>query len=282
MVITNHFVFLHYPKTGGTFCETHIEKLYRQTNGERLSNLLRGKPVRWCKNIRKHKGLHAVPRYARHLPLVTSIRNPYDRWVSQYEFQVYRKASDKMPYIDLVMEAYPQFPEVTFLEFINIINTYWNKVQQEIGKPQEERVGYYSAQFVGMFCARPKDILKLPKAEITADLVRREMAPNITFLKTHHLNQNLYDYLSQFNHHQADLEAILDSPKILPEHSGAGSLREDEAWKGYYTPEIVDLINDKESLIFDLFPEFEKQSFDESWLEHKRQYEKQTPLNLLS
>jgi hypothetical protein len=265
MVITNDFVFLHFPKTGGTFCETHIMRLYKQRNRERLANLIQQNPVRWFHSLRKHAGAHAIPRYARYLPILSCIRNPYDQWVSRYEFKIYKHYPKEVKNLELIKQEYPRFPDVTFTEYIKLANKYLSKVQFSLGKKEEEKIGFYSAQFIGMFCPRPAEILRLPKAEITADLVRSKMVSNLTLLRTNNLNQELYNYLSRFNHKQPDLELILDSPKILPDKSGPGSLRPEDGWRAYYTREAVEIINDKESLIFDLFPQFKIETYNESW-----------------
>jgi len=265
MVITNDFVFLHYPKTGGTFCETHIMRLYKQGNRERLLNLLRRKPVRWRRSLRRHFGVHAIPRYARHLPKVSCIRNPYDRWVSHYEFKVYKHHPEVVPNLKHIKEEYPHFPDVSLTEFIKLANKYFSKVQNQLEKTEDEKLGYYSAQFITMFCPRPTEILALPKAEITAELVRSKMAPDITFLQTSNLNQELHNYLVQFNHDPAELESILESPKIVPDKSGPSSLRPDGAWRTYFTKEAVEIVNDKEALIFELFPQFQIETYQASW-----------------
>lgn len=265
MVITNDFIFLHYPKTGGTFCETHIKRLYRQTNRRRIINLLRRKPVRWYRSIRQHSGVHAIPRYARHLPKLATIRNPYDRWVSHYEFNIYAHYPEAVPNHEKILEEYPHFPNITFPEFILIANKFFNKVQNQTGKPEEEKIGFYSAQFIGLFCPRPKEVLSLPKAKITADLLRSKMDPDITFLMTHNLNKELHCYLARFNHDQADLEEILQSPKILPEKDKVSARPRDKSWRAYYTEEAISTINEKESLIFDLFPQFKIETFDPGW-----------------
>ncbi len=270
MVITNNFVFLHYPKTGGTFCATHIKRLYTQSNRQRLANLLRREPVRWYHYTRQHSGIHAIPRYARHLPKLGSVRNPYDQWVSKYEYQIYRHHPERVLNLEQVKEAYPHFPDVSFTEFIRLAHTYWNKVQNRFDKPDHEKVGIITAQFIGMFCPRPRDILRLPKSEITADLIRSKMPPDISFLTMNNLNHDLHDYLSQFNHDTADLAAILESPKILPVKSGAGSLRHKGAWRGYYGEETVNFINDKEAPLFELFPQFQIETYDDSWQQFKK------------
>ena len=265
MVITNDFVFLHLPKTGGTFCETHIMRLYRQSNRERLKNILQRKPVRWGLSTRKHSGLHAIPRYARNLPKIGCIRNPYDRWVSRYEYKIYKNYPEVVPNLTRIKEEFPQFPDISLTEFIKLSNKYFTRVQNHSGKSEEEKIGFYSEQFIGMYCHKPGEILKLPKEEITAELIRNKIAPDITFLQTHNLNQELHDYLTQFNHNPGGLKSILQSPKILPEKSGPGSLRPNGAWRTYFTEESVEIVNDKEALIFELFPQFKIETYSPTW-----------------
>ncbi|WP_161795859.1 hypothetical protein [Synechococcus sp. GFB01] len=71
MLITEHFVFIHYPKTGGTFVTRALERLY----GESLIN------------INKHGTCRDVPAEHAGKPLLSTHRHPLSRLLSHYEFR---------------------------------------------------------------------------------------------------------------------------------------------------------------------------------------------------
>ena len=72
MLVTKHFVLLHFPRTGGVFmrraCRDHL-------------------PPDWLLYERpKHGGLARVPAEYAELPMLCFIRNPWDWYVSFFEF----------------------------------------------------------------------------------------------------------------------------------------------------------------------------------------------------
>jgi hypothetical protein len=77
MVITRHFVFLHVPKTGGTFVRDVCLK--QAPRGWEAHNWRPGRP---------HARYVSIPEDCAHLPVLCFVRNPWDWYVSWYEFLV--------------------------------------------------------------------------------------------------------------------------------------------------------------------------------------------------
>ncbi len=76
MLIHDRFVFLHVPKTGGTFLD---RELRRELPGcQPPSNVPRS----------AHHGWDAIPAEARGRPVLVFVRNPWDWYVSWYSFAV--------------------------------------------------------------------------------------------------------------------------------------------------------------------------------------------------
>lgn len=74
MILTTRFVFLHIPRTGGTF----VRKLF-----------LEAAPDDWRAEIREgHPSAREIPEGMRHLPRIAVVRNPFDWYVSWYHFMV--------------------------------------------------------------------------------------------------------------------------------------------------------------------------------------------------
>jgi hypothetical protein len=75
MLITKHFLFLHLPKTGGTFL---TELCYRNLPREwRIPN-----------DLHPHAPYSEVKERFGHLPMVCFVRNPWDWYVSWYHYLV--------------------------------------------------------------------------------------------------------------------------------------------------------------------------------------------------
>jgi hypothetical protein len=71
MLVTDKFVFLHLPRTGGTFVSHVITKYFPS-----------------AREIGYHLPRAALPREYAHLPLLGSIRNPWEFYVSWYHYHM--------------------------------------------------------------------------------------------------------------------------------------------------------------------------------------------------
>lgn len=69
MLITEHFVFIHLPRTGGTF-------LRRACSGSDVRVLV----------TKGHLGVEHIPEEHSDLPIFAVIRNPWDWYVSWYQW----------------------------------------------------------------------------------------------------------------------------------------------------------------------------------------------------
>ena len=84
MLITKHFVFIHFQKTGGVF--------FRRLCREHL-------PPDWIVDELEttHAGYHRIPAEYSHLPAIAFIRNPWDWYVSWYHFETQYLGSGDRP-----------------------------------------------------------------------------------------------------------------------------------------------------------------------------------------
>jgi hypothetical protein len=69
MVATDKFVFVHLPRTGGTFLTTLIQRFFPS-----------------ARQIGHHLPRQFVPETYSHLPLLGTVRNPWDFYVSLYHY----------------------------------------------------------------------------------------------------------------------------------------------------------------------------------------------------
>lgn len=70
MIVTDKFVFVHMHKCGGTFINVFLKEFFPQ-----------------AREIGYHFPVHCLPPQYRHLPVLGTVRNPWDFYVSYYEFQ---------------------------------------------------------------------------------------------------------------------------------------------------------------------------------------------------
>jgi hypothetical protein len=134
MIFTDKFVYVHMPKTGGTFVTNTLFRLYRGTwEGVELldqedwlsyDHPRYGNITFWMSG-KKHAPCRGIPEAHRSKPVLSTVRNPYDWFVSKYEFGWWKKEE----YLSLFQsvpgfaEKYPHFPEISFGEFMRLINS---------------------------------------------------------------------------------------------------------------------------------------------------------------
>jgi hypothetical protein len=74
MILTTRFVFIHIPRTGGTF----VRQLFFQAA-----------PPEWQTRILEgHPGACDIPAELRHLPRIAVVRNPFDWYVSWFHYML--------------------------------------------------------------------------------------------------------------------------------------------------------------------------------------------------
>jgi hypothetical protein len=78
MLIHDRFVFIHLPKTAGSFLATNLRR--EMPDGSLVSGV----------RNRKHPGWDDIPAQARGRPVLVFVRNPWDWYVSWYHFLLKR------------------------------------------------------------------------------------------------------------------------------------------------------------------------------------------------
>jgi len=275
MIITDDFVYIHFPKTGGTFVTHVLERLYKYKKNYRsvcnfLPERIQRKALRYRQvrdkiqgfiQINKHGTCNEIPKAHRHKPILGTVRNPYDRLVSHYEFAWWkvRPEEEFFPYtVPQIQKYYPHFPALSFEEYLNLWNTIWLPTEFMNGRLDDgASLGIETYCFVDLYFRQSREgfsnIAKKCDRYVATQQYKTHMFP-VHLLRTDRLNQDLYDFLLQLGWEKDELAFILDLEKILPE--GAGRSQE-QAWEKYYTPALKSEIREKERFIFDMFPEFD-------------------------
>ena len=104
MILTEDFVYIHFPKTGGTFVSKTLEKILPRLKKKVIFD-------------NKHGLCRDIPKEYKNLPVLTCVRSPFDIKVSEFKYGWWKKlASQEM--VNSIKTNYPQYPDLTFEEFV--------------------------------------------------------------------------------------------------------------------------------------------------------------------
>ena len=268
MITTSQFNYIHQPKTGGTFVTDVLFEAYgvNWTQWDFFRGFIAGLVFNWKVQYqtqwgffivhgKKHPNIYELPSKYADLIVLTNIRNPLDIYVSQYEFEWWKKKKYLKYYrqVNDFRKRYDKYPHLSFADFLELQYDAFYSLEKG-NFLNEKAIGLASKKFLNTYT---KDSLKLTKNYtdnmILAEDIRRDYLSKIHFLKTHNLNRDLYDFLKQIGLPEDKLAFILEKEKVLP--LGKGRAKE-QSWEKYYTPELKDLVIKKDRLLFELFPEF--------------------------
>ena len=263
MVITDKFVYIHKPKTGGTFVTDALIRLY----GGKWNLIIHGKLAllkevhfingmgKLTINANKHGGCREIPEKYRAENIISTIRNPYDYYVSQYEFGWWKRKEWLKTYKKLgsFQERFSAFPNLSFNQFMELMPAAFNDTPDNNFK-DENTLGRYTIEFINDHFYNPQVVYeRLSEEYVISGTYKQDMFP-VKFILTHQLNQQLYEYLLENDYPKDCIAFILKKEKVLPLGKGR---RRDQKWESYYTPQLKELVRKKDWFLFKLFPEFD-------------------------
>ncbi len=264
MIFTDKFVYVHEPKTGGTFVTSMLFRLYglKWSRLTHLKNIIlkeiRSQHPKYGElvhNTRKHAGCSEIPAHHREKKVLATIRNPYDLYVSQYEFGWWKRR-EYLPYLKAVphfQEDYPTFPDISFADYVTLSDAAFEKFR---GPSDVELCGLRSREFINLYFREPLrayERLQHDQDYISAKKHLTDMF-DLHFVRTDDLNRGLYNFLIAMDYADEDVCFVLDHEKILPRGKGRTAAQH---WQNYYTPELKQQVREREHLLFTLFPEFD-------------------------
>jgi len=264
MIFTDKFVYVHEPKTGGTFVTSMLFRLYglHWTRWTHVRNALFGevgsKHPRYgslVHNSNKHGGCSEIPEPQRGKKILATVRNPFDLYVSQYEFGWWKR-SEFLKFYEAVpnfSREYSNFPDLDFAAYVRLSNAAFRSLAN--GHAPENTPGLITEQFLKFYFRDPRAAYaKLKGGAYVANGTHLADMHDLHFIRTDDLNHGLFDFLSQNDYAPADISFILGEEKILPRGKGR---KAEQKWDRYYTAELKETVRRKEEFIFKLFPEFD-------------------------
>lgn len=263
MLITDDFVLLNLPKTGSSFARTVIKEILEQRQSKRsraLQRIMKSLGVRCFQTYRElilpnikskefeiysdqHGTFSQIPGNYLNRPIVSVVRNPYSRFISMYEYRAWaRRPPFPKP---ILIEHFPQFPNLTFDDFVrlNELDLIYGRMG---GRKPNANIGNQTVQFIQMFFKKPCDVLhNLTDAYLDSEEIFNDVA-DIHFLRQECLNDDLAEFLGKMSFSQDEVQYVRKRERVNV--TKAQRLDRNSLW----TPASIEYIRDKERMIFRL------------------------------
>ncbi|MFK7800832.1 MAG: hypothetical protein AB8G95_04300 [Anaerolineae bacterium] len=250
MIITPTFVFIHVPKTGGTFVQKSLNQIY----GSKFYQPIREDPLQealkrlkfWetpiAHQLIKHAPCNQIPAEYSALPIAGCVRNPFEWYVSNYKYGWWLSHPEDYP----GLKDDPEWPEVSFKHYLELSGTVWLKA---IFPNCQLEIGRLSALFILYYCKNPSQVVEAKTYSELVEKVQEDMYP-VTFLKTKSLNQDLHHFLLTHGFSENTLSFIKNAKPISPR----GNRTQEDSAQSYFDTDLSASIQAKDQLLFDLFP----------------------------
>ncbi len=247
MLITDDFVLLNYPKTGSTFARKIIQEIYQDDCEELLFPV--AYDSRYTGPNTQHGTYAQIPEEHRGKPVLSVIRNPFDRYVSQYHFRWYAHSPPEKK--KRLQMFYPDFPDLKFAEFIDMSERFSKRnilAAYDIFSGTD--IGFQSISFIAFFSGDPKKDL--------SDLAKGAAGPFLRLPKIHFLHQeSLRDELASFLvgiNRNPDIKNIISSENDL----NVSRSSDERNFMQFWTPDLLAEYSEKDRFLLNAFPEYKQ------------------------
>ena len=198
----------------------------------------------------QHVIVSQIPDRYRRLPIVSVARNPFDRYVSEYEFRYWIKFPTEPP--ETLVKTFPEFPDLTFSRFMDY-QDYSSQAYLPPGFTLPCEIGPQTLRFINMyFIDVDKTLTQLSDDYFFSGAYKKDMAP-VTFLRKESLNEDLYHFLLKHNFQENQLSHILTHERIFPKEGSNYSKR--PGWREYFTPELFEKVSYQDRYLLHILKE---------------------------
>ncbi|MBD1580678.1 sulfotransferase family 2 domain-containing protein [Pseudoalteromonas sp. S16_S37] len=245
MLITDDFVFVHMPKTGGTFVQNMLKRVYPHAT-----------------ELETHLSCSDIPEQAKGMPILSIVRHPMDRYVSQYHFGWWRLHPNRYCSQAQWQNMGVDPKTMSFGDFIYVSDTYFKghfegQSNGFANRKADEPLGWHTEQFIRFFYRDAKEVYaELDEQSIQSGAYQQAEYP-VTFLHTESLNQQLVDFLKQQNLAPSRVEFILEQDKLQPKEGTKRPAQ--DTWQPYFHSELATFVRNRERLLFQRFPYYQNQ-----------------------
>ncbi|NND51913.1 MAG: hypothetical protein HKN54_05875 [Flavobacteriaceae bacterium] len=259
MIVTDKFVMINFPKTGSAFARKMLQIVHHGSNYSYLDKLLfklnivkrpyfeifevpNIRDMSHRRNFMDEHGIFIQIPDEHRKKLVLSIkRNIYDRYISIYEFEDWKR--DPWLDIDVLKNKFSNYPDLSFEQFMSLIlNNNPMELLPEVNRKLP--VGPITSQFILFYFREPFKILNsIDEHYIASEDFKKDLA-DIRFIDQANLNNELFQFLKDLGYKERRIKFILDGQPIN-KSTPAGKTRDD-----YFTEELYKEVQSKEKLLF--------------------------------
>jgi hypothetical protein len=258
VILTDSFVCLNYPRTGSTFARTVLRAVYghdrpgllgrwhawrdRGRFRELSLRIDRTRSARRSRRRTQHGAVHQIPASHRGLPILSVLRHPLDRVVSQYEhgfWRTYPPGSQRA-----IRARFPNFPDIDFAQYLELQREF-GRIDVQQDARVDESIGPDTLHFVRFFAPDPERALaRLTPQTIESGEAIAELA-DVRFLRFESLTEDLLRHLEEIGFDQSTLAFVDKLPRI-----NAATSRKGRDWRDYFTPTLEAEYRERERLLF--------------------------------
>lgn len=234
MLVTEHFVFIHLPRTGGTFIADLIKKFFPS-----------------AREVGYHLPRMMLPKEYSHLPVLGGVRNPWEFYISWYKHQISQ------------VRYSPLFCGVSDNRKLNFIETTRNALDLCVSETALDRL---IQELPEQFDYQEKHV-----PNVTKSVMRRiqgsglglytfrfnlmfEPSDDVTFCRVESLRADLLSFFERIGVLSSALrDAVLGFEKK--------NVSDHDHYSVYYTPELADLVSLRDRVLIEKFRyKFERQN----------------------
>ncbi len=226
MLITDDFVLLNLPKTGSTFACTVIKTMFLSRIEPTLINRflvytklkktgfveleMPHSSVRWHKN--QHGSYYQIPSKHRNKTIASIIRNPYDRFESEYSFRWWIK--HPLVKIETIKKQLAHYPEISLNEYTVYREMVANHLKAQYRIDKNLDIGVQTILFLRMFLRDPLNTFpKMTQSYFDSKRYLDDM-PQVYFMQQENLKNDLRAFLSQYDFSKEELDIISKHEKV--------------------------------------------------------------------
>lgn len=160
----------------------------------------------------QHGAYFQIPKDSRSKKIVSVMRNPTDRFDSEFRFEWWKK-HPHVP-MDIIRGQLPNFPELSLKEYILYRKLLANHLKGHLGISEKVEMGDQTITFLYMFLKEPHVFFrKMGDSLPDAKDVRANLC-DLSFLKQENLNQDLFDFLRTVGFLNTEIEFIKKYKKV--------------------------------------------------------------------
>lgn len=293
MLLAPRFTYVHEPKTGGTFVNHVVARLHGGLTTVAPSRLRRpalgfglaaasyypelvrtrlqeppstskyGRVYSW----NDHGTCSEIPAGRRSRPILATVRNPLETYVSLFRFGWWQRPEYIPVYRRFIPDfdhRYPGFPDVSFRQYLELLHSGCVlPASRDLDDPAG--VGFLTERFVRFYFRLPRTLRGYDPAPVLRKVdsyldggLSRGMF-DVRFIRMSGLNRELRDFLVGLGYDAADVQFVESLQRVVPAGAAVAFRKDSESssWPLYYTPELEKTVRTRERLIFTLFPDLE-------------------------